>query len=92
MLTGIFLKIVYSIVLWILSFLPLFPSVSLETLQSIYSYLDLIIVNGMSLFYFFVRPTTFKICLDVVAFVFIAEPTYKFIMWLLRKIPFLSIE
>ena len=92
MLTGIFLKIVYSIVLWILSFLPLFPSVNADTLQSIYSYLDLIIVNGMSLFYFFIRPSTFKICLDVVSFVFIAEPTYKFIMWLLRKIPFLSIE
>ena len=92
MIVTILLNIVYKIILWILSLLPVFPSLSAETVNNIRTYIDLIINNGLSLFYFFIRPTTFKAALDVLLFIFIAEPIYKFVMWVLRKIPFLGIQ
>lgn len=78
--------------MWVLSLLPAFPSLNAETIENITAYVNLIITNGLSLFYFFVRPSTFHIALDILLFIFIAEPIYKFIMWVLRKIPFLGIQ
>jgi len=67
---------------------PAFP----EDLQnSINSFLDLIF-NNLDFLGFFVRPLTLQIVIPLLIFLFNFKYIYKLSMWIIRKIPFLSMK
>lgn len=68
--------------------IPVFPA---ELKNSINSFLDLIFDN-LSLLGFFVRPITLKIIIPLLIIVINFKYIYKFSMWLIKKIPFLSLK
>ena len=68
--------------------LPAFPP---ELAESIDNFLDLIF-NNLSLLGFFIRPTTLQIIIPALIIVINFDRIYKFVMWILRKIPILNIN
>ena len=68
--------------------IPAFPA---EFTQIIDDFLDLIFDN-VSLLGFFIRPTTLQILIPALIVVLNFDKVYHFVMWILKKIPFLNIE
>ena len=68
--------------------IPAFPE---DLKNNINSFLDLIFGN-LSMLGFFVRPTTLKIVVPLLIIVINFKYIYKISMWLIKKIPFLSIK
>lgn len=68
--------------------LPAFPE---EFTDLIGDFLDLIFDN-VSLLGFFIRPTTLQILIPALIVVLNFDKVYHFVMWIIRKIPFLNIE
>lgn len=68
--------------------IPAFPK---DLRVNINSFLDLIF-NNLDFLGFFIRPQTLKIVIPLLLFLFNFKYIYKFIMWLIRKIPFISME
>lgn len=68
--------------------IPPFPP---ELQNNINSFLDLIFDN-LDFLGFFVRPTTLSIVIPLLLFLFNFKYIYKFSMWIIRKIPFLSMK
>lgn len=92
MIVAVLLEVVFVVVDFILSLLGTIPGFPEGFLSSIISYIQTVITGGSGLFFFFIRPSTFLIAIDIVFFVWYIEPLYKFIIWVLKKIPFLNIE
>lgn len=90
MIIEILLSVVKTILFGILSVFNL-PSLPQGLLDSLDTFLDLIFDN-LSLIGLFVRPTTFKIIIPVVLVLMNFEHIYNVSIWILRKIPFLSIK
>lgn len=67
------------------------PQVPDTLIDSINSFLNLIFDN-LSLLGFFVRPTTLKILVPLIIIVINFKYIYKFIMWFLKKLPFINIK
>lgn len=67
------------------------PQVPDTLIYSINSFLNLIFDN-LSLLGFFVRPTTLKILVPLIIIVINFKYIYKFIMWFLKKLPFINIK
>lgn len=88
LLSGLFL-----IVDFILSLLNLvFPVLDSSFFTGITNYLQSIISNGSGLLFFIIPPDTFRLSIDILFFLYTAEPLYHFVIWVLRKIPFLGIN
>ena len=68
--------------------IPAFPE---DLKNNINSFLDLIFGN-LSMLGFFVRPTTLKIIVPLLIIVINFKYIYRISMWLIKKIPFLSIK
>ena len=68
--------------------IPAFPE---ELKNSINSFLDLIF-NNLSFLGFFIRPQTLKIVIPLLIFLFNFKYIYKLVMWIIRKLPFLSMK
>ena len=68
--------------------LPAFPE---EFTDIIGDFLDLIFDN-VSLLGFFIRPTTLQILIPALIVVLNFDKVYHFVMWIIRKIPFLNID
>ncbi len=83
---------VFLVVNWILSLLGNIPSFPSGVVTEITSYISTVVSSGAGLLFFLIRPSTFFAALDIVTFMFIAEPLYHFVMWVLRKVPFLGID
>lgn len=92
MIVTIVIGLVFLVVDFILSLLGTIPSFPVGFLDSIINYLSMIIQYGSGLFFFVIRPSTFFIAIDIIFFLWAIEPLYKFIMWVLRKIPFIDVE
>lgn len=92
MIVSVLVGLVFIIIHAIIALLGAIPSFPAEFLQGILTYLQQIINFGSGLFFFLIRPTTFRIAVDILFFVWVAEPLYHFIMWVIRKIPFANIE
>ena len=75
-------------ILGLLDVLPDFPA---GLVTSLNSFFDLLFDN-MFLIGFFVRLSTVRILVPLVVVVINFEYVYSFIMWVLRKIPLVSIE
>lgn len=67
------------------------PQVPDTIVDSINTFFNLIF-NNLSLLGFFVRPTTLKILVPLVIVVINFKYIYKFIMWFLKKLPFINIK
>lgn len=91
MIVELILNVVDVVLRTVLSIinLPNFPS---SLTSSINTYINMIFenINLFGLFGFFVRPETLKIAATTFITVFMFEKSYKFIRWILKKIPFVS--
>lgn len=67
------------------------PQVPETITSSINTFLNLIFDN-LSLLGFFIRPTTLKILVPLIIIVINFKYIYKFIMWFLKKLPFINIK
>lgn len=90
MITEAFFNLVFVILNGILNLLEILPEFPETFVNSIDSYFNLIFSN-ISLLSFFVRIDTLKIIVPLFIAVYNFEYLYKFIMWIIRKVP-LSIE
>ena len=86
------ISLVVTLIKAILSIFPSLPPFPAEGLVSINSYISLIITNAGSLLGLFIDLNTVKIVLPIVLVLIEFEHIYDFVMWLLRKIPFLGIK
>ena len=78
--------LIFGVFSWIN--IPGFPD---ELMNSLYSFLDIIFGN-LNLLGFFIRPITLTILIPVLIILLNFEEVYKFIMWILKKIPMLNIH
>ncbi len=92
MIVTALLNLVFIVVNAILGLLGTIPGFPAGFLTGIIDYIEAVIDGGAGLFFFVIRPATFHIAIDILFFLWIVEPLYYFIMWVLRKIPFLNIE
>ena len=75
-------------ILNILDVLPDFPAELVTSVEEFFS----LIFDNLSILGFFIPLPTIKILIPLVLLVINFEDIYAFIMWLLRKIPFLGIK
>jgi len=80
----------WNLILFILSFFPEIPSYGF--FNSIISYIRTVFTFGSGLFFLFIPVVPFTIAVDVLFFFWINEPLGRFVIWILKKIPFLGIE
>lgn len=76
----------------IFSIIPPLPNLPDELINSIYSYLDLIINNGLALIGLFIRPSTILALVPIAIAIANFEYIYRLIMWILKKIPLIDIK
>lgn len=84
------LTLLFSVIKLAFSWLSL-PGFPEDLLNSLYSFLDLIFDN-LTLLGFFIRPTTLTIVIPLLIILINFDKIYKFIMWILKKIPMLNIH
>lgn len=75
-------------ILNLLDVLPDFPEELVTSVEEFFS----LIFDNLAILGFFVPLSTVKILIPLVILVINFEDVYAFIMWLLRKIPFLGIK
>lgn len=75
-------------ILNLLDVLPEFPEDLVTSMDSFFS----LIFDNLPLLGFFVRLDTVKILVPLVIVVINFEDIYAFVMWILRKIPFIGVE
>ena len=75
-------------ILNVLDVLPDFPADLVNSVEAFFS----LIFDNLSILGFFVPLSTVKILIPLVILVINFEDVYAFVMWLLRKIPFLGIK
>lgn len=92
MIIELLIKIIYLLIEVILNILPDIPSLPIDIIEPINLYIDIIVTNGLGLFYLLVRPVTVNVVIVVVVFLNSFEYIYAIIMWVLKKIPFLNIK
>ena len=86
------ISLVVTLIKAILSIFPSLPECPAEGLTAINDYISMIITNAGGLIGLFVDLNTIKIVLPIVLVLIEFEHIYDFVMWLLRKIPFLGIK
>lgn len=86
----ILMEWLYNIIQFAFSWIniPAFPA---SLAGSIDSFLSLVFDN-LSLLGFFIRPTTIRLVVPVLLIVINFELIYKLVMWIVRKLPFISIQ
>lgn len=67
--------------------LPQMPNDLINSINSFFS----MVFDNLCLLSFFIRPTTLKILIDLMIFLIGFKYSYKIIMWLIKKIPFLDL-
>lgn len=67
------------------------PAVPETVSSGISQFLDLVF-NNVTLLGFFIRPITFQIAIPLLIIIMNFEKLYHLTMWILRKIPMLSIK
>ena len=85
----------FTVVKWllnaILNLLDVLPDFPASLVSSLNSFFDLVFDN-LSLIGFFIPLTTVKILVPLLIVVINFEYIYAFIMWILRKIPFIDVK
>lgn len=91
MITEAFLNLVKTILNGILDLLDVLPEFPETLTSSLDQFFDLIFSN-LGLLSFFVRIETIKIMVPILIVVMNFEHLYRFIMWIVRKIPMVNIK
>lgn len=76
----------------IFSIIPEIPNLPDDLINSIYSYFDLIISNGLHLIGLFIRPSTILALLPISIAIANLEYIYNLVIWLLKKLPIFNIK
>lgn len=92
MIVSLLINLVWLVVQGIISLLGVIPGFPAEVISSALTYIDTVLTSGSGLFFFIIRPQTFANAMDILFFIWAAEPLYHFIMWVIRKIPVVNIE
>lgn len=85
------LSVVVSLLTALFNLLPELPAMP-EIISTYWSQFVVIFNNGLSFLMFFLVPDVLYACLGISLALFIFDETYDFILWFLRKIPFLNIK
>lgn len=84
-----FINIVFKFLDWflglLLAVLPDLPPIPEELDQSFSAFLD-VLRSGIRLFTFFVPADCVRVAIPVLIFIFLAEPLYYFVTWLIRRV------
>ena len=91
MIIELFIKLCSTFVLFIYSLLPDVPAFPQTLLNSVNKVFDIIFSN-LTLLPMFIRIDTIKILVPLLIVVINFEYIYNLVMWVLRKIPGLSIS
>lgn len=92
MIIELMLNLVLSFIDLIFSILPDVPTIPIDISNTITSYIDLIITNGIGILNIIIRPTTMQIAIIIIIFINSFEYIYSIIMWVVRKIPFINLK
>ena len=84
------LNIIFAFLRLIFSILPGLPQFAF--LSNILTFFNNEICKGLKLFLIFIRPSTVITALTIVIAIFVFKHTYGFIIWVVKKIPFLGIK
>lgn len=84
-----FVSVIFKFFDWFLglflAILPELPPVPVELDQAFNAFLG-VLRSGMHLLTFFIPIDCIKISIPILIFVFLAEPLYYFITWLIRRV------
>lgn len=83
--------LVFNLLMSLLSFIEL-PDLSVELKNQVYSYIDTIIDYSAPLIDLFLPYDVAKVLLAIVISIEVILMAYKFIMWIITKIPMLNIQ
>lgn len=86
MVVDFFINILSSFLSWYVNILPQIPNLSSTLMDSLDTFLDLLVDNSY-LVSFFIRPLTFKSALIAIIAVLTLEELISYIMWVIKKIP-----
>lgn len=84
------LEIVGGILNYLLNYIniPDMPEMIAQKLESVRVYM----LSGLNIFGFFVDINYFRVCCSFFLLLFATHSTWKFVRWLLKKIPFLNMS
>ena len=68
-----------------------FTIAPIESIASVFQYIDLMITFGINIFKYFIPPTS-RVILTIIVGCHIALTTYYIILWVLKKVPLLDIH
>lgn len=85
------LSVVVSLLTALFNLLPELPAMP-EIINTYWTQFVTIFNNGLSFVMFFLEPDVLYACLGISLALFIFDETYDFILWFLRKIPFINIK
>lgn len=86
-----FAEMIYKLLTGLLSFINL-PSFSEEGVNAFGDYIELIILNGISIAEFFIPSSLFKVGIPIVLAITAFKYGYYFVMFILKKIPMANIH
>ena len=83
-----FLEVIVDLILSIFGLLPEMPAVVVEAVDWLFSFLD----SGVGLLYWLIPKPIVVACVAPAMAIFLFEQTFGFIVFILKKIPFLGIK
>ena len=75
-----------------LGLLPQLPEIPSTLHDSLFNYLDIIFDAGSNILSLFIRISTLKLVIPILIVIINADKIYQVIMWIVRKIPLLSMD
>ena len=83
------LELIFGALKLILSILPSLPGISF--IDAVLLFINDVFKPGIGLLCFFIRPQTLIFGFSTFILIFTFEHSYKFVMWVMKKIPFFGI-
>lgn len=90
MILEVIMEIIKNLLRAIFAVVPVLPTFSFLT--NILTFFSNVILKGLHLLCFFIRPNTIIIGLGATSVLFVFKFTYFLVDWVVKKIPFLNIK
>lgn len=90
MIISTLLEMIFGLFKLVFNILPNLPPLSF--LNTLLTFVNDILSQGIGLLCFFIRPTTLITGLTIFGLIIAFKYSYGFVMWVLSKIPFLNIK
>lgn len=91
MIIELLFSAIIGIINLLLSALPSIPSLDDSVINAFSNFFDTLSM-GKGIFFFFIRPSTAITCLSIALIIVNFEHIYKFLMFIIKKIPFINIQ